>query len=154
MLRVLDAVEDRVAQVDVGRGHVDLRPQYVRAIRKVPLFHGPEEFEVLAGAAVAVRRVAARLGQRAAVGADFLGALAVDIGEAALDEVLGRLVHEGEIVARVERLRTVVRAEPAHRIDDRIDVLLLLLLRIGVVEAQVAAPAVLLRQTTRGRAPC
>jgi hypothetical protein len=39
-----------------------------------------------------------------------------------------------------------VEAEPAHRVDDRVDVLLLFLLGIGVVEAQVADAAVLLRQ--------
>jgi hypothetical protein len=39
-----------------------------------------------------------------------------------------------------------VEAEPAHRVDDRIDVLLLLFLRVGVVEAQVADAAVFLRQ--------
>jgi hypothetical protein len=38
------------------------------------------------------------------------------------------------------------KAEPAHRIDDRIDVFLLFLLRIGVVEAKVAATTVILRQ--------
>jgi phosphohistidine phosphatase SixA len=39
-----------------------------------------------------------------------------------------------------------VEAEPAHRVDDGVDVLLLFLLRIGVVEAQVAAAAVVARQ--------
>src|SRR4029453_17146905 len=37
-------------------------------------------------------------------------------------------------------------AEPAHRVEDAIDVLLLLLLGVGVVEAHVADAAVLLRQ--------
>jgi len=39
-----------------------------------------------------------------------------------------------------------VEAEPADLVDDRVDVLLLFLLRVGVVEAQVADAAVLLRQ--------
>ncbi len=38
------------------------------------------------------------------------------------------------------------KAEPADGIDDRIDVFLLLLLGIGVVETQMAAAAVILRQ--------
>ena len=40
---------------------------------------------------VAVRTVAARLGQRAAVGADLLGAQAVDIGLAFADQLDGEL---------------------------------------------------------------
>jgi hypothetical protein len=39
-----------------------------------------------------------------------------------------------------------VEAEPAHRVEDRFDVLLVLLDRVGVVEAHVAAPAEVARQ--------
>ena len=39
-----------------------------------------------------------------------------------------------------------VEAEPLHRVDDRVDVLLLLFLRVGVVEAQMAHAAVVARQ--------
>jgi hypothetical protein len=105
MLGVLDAVERRVAQVDVGRSHVDLRAQHVGAVRVSAFTHLAQEMKIFFGRPVTVGRVAARLGQRAAVGADLLGALAVDVSEAALDQVLGRPVHEAEIVACVERLR-------------------------------------------------
>ena len=66
-----------------------------------------------------------------------------------LDQALGELVHEVEVVAReVEVLvvRAEVEPQPLHRADDGVDVLLLLLLRVGVVEAHVADAAVLLRQ--------
>jgi hypothetical protein len=42
-------------------------------------------------AALAEGRVLARLGQRAAVGAHLVGALAVDVGVAGFDQVLGEL---------------------------------------------------------------
>ena len=60
--RVADAVEHRVAHVDVRRGHVDLRAQHVRAVGELPRAHAPEEIEVLRGRAVAVRRLLPRLG--------------------------------------------------------------------------------------------
>ena len=70
--------------------------------------------------------------------------LVVDIGLAGLDQLLGPLVELLEVVGGVKQVLAPVEAEPAHVALDRVDVLLLLLGRIGVVEAQVAAPAELL----------
>jgi hypothetical protein len=53
-VRVADAVDRRVAQVDVGRGHVDLRAQHVGAVGKFAGAHLAEQVEVLLRAAVAV----------------------------------------------------------------------------------------------------
>ena len=82
----------------------------------------------------------------AAIFLHFVGGLAVDVGVARGDEVFGAGVHLVEVVGGVERLAAEIRSQPAHRVDDRIDVLLLFLLRVGVVEAQVAVAAVFLRQ--------
>ena len=45
--RVDDPVQDGVAQVDVRRGHVDLRPQDARAVRELARAHAREQVEVL-----------------------------------------------------------------------------------------------------------
>ena len=45
--RVLDAVHHRVAQVDVGRRHVDLRPQRAGAVGELALLHPLEQVEIL-----------------------------------------------------------------------------------------------------------
>ena len=73
VLRVQDAVEHRVAQVDVGRRHVDLRAQDARAVRELAGAHAREQVEVLVDRPVAARARPARLGERAAVLADLLG---------------------------------------------------------------------------------
>jgi hypothetical protein len=70
---VADAVDGRVAQVDVGRGHVDLGAQDVGAVGELAGLHALEQIQVLGDAAVAVGAVLARLGQRAAVGAHLVG---------------------------------------------------------------------------------
>ena len=61
---------------------------------------------------------------------------------------LGEPVQPVEIVGRVIKVRAPVEAQPMHRVDDGIDVLLLFLLRVGVVEAQVASGR---RNRARGR---
>ena len=47
VMRAADAVEHRVAHVDVRRRHVDLRAQHVRAVRELAGAHAREQVEVL-----------------------------------------------------------------------------------------------------------
>ena len=61
--RMQDAVEHRVAQVDVARRHVDLGAQHARAVRELAGAHAAEQVEVLLHRALAERAVLARLGQ-------------------------------------------------------------------------------------------
>ena len=88
-----------------------------------------------------IRAFPAGLGQRAAVLADLLGAEAVDVGLAGLDQVHGVVVERLEIVRRVARLAVPLEAQPAHVLLDRLDVLDVLFRGVGVVEAQVADAA-------------
>ena len=43
MMRMGDAVDDRIAQNEIGRRHVDLCTQDTRAVRKFARAHPPEE---------------------------------------------------------------------------------------------------------------
>jgi hypothetical protein len=144
MLGMQDAVENGVAQIDVARTHVDLGPQHARAVGELAGTHAAEQVEVLGRAAVAIGAVAAGFRQRAAHRPHFLGRRIVDKGMAVADQVLGPVVELLEIVRCVVEVPAPIEAEPAHIALDRVDVFLLLLGRIGVVEAQVAAAAELL----------
>ena len=145
MRRIQDAVQHRIAQIDVARGHVDLGAQHPRAIGKFAGAHAAEQVEVLLHAAVAERAVLARLGQRAAVVADLVLALVVDIGLAGADQVLGPAIEPLEIVGGVIEVLAPIEAEPAHVALDGVDIFLLFLGRVGVVETQMAAAAEFLR---------
>ena len=159
MLGMQDAVEHRIAQIDVARRHVDLGAQHARAVGELAGAHAAEQIEVLLDASgrgyglfrpgsVSVPRIA-RISS---------GGLIVDIGLAGADQMLGPLVELLEIIRGVIEMRAPVEAEPAHVALDRVDIFLLFLGRVGVVEAQMAAPAELLRRrrnsgrsTWRGR---
>ena len=145
MLRMQDAVEHGVAQVDVAGGHVDPGAQHARAVREFARLHAPEEVEIFLHWAVAERRVLAGLRQRAAVDADFFLRLVVDIGVAGLDQALGPVIQAVEIVRGVIEIGSPVVAEPVHVGLDGIDIFLLFLGRVGVVEAQMALAGKFLR---------
>ena len=136
-----DPVEDGVAQVDVRRGHVDPGAQDAGAVRELAAPHPLEQVEALLDGPVAPRAVPAGLGQRAAVLADLVGREVVDVGVAGPDQVDRPGVQLLEVVRGVVEVLAPVEAEPAHVGLDRVDVLLLLLDRVGVVEAEVAAAA-------------
>ena len=141
VLGMQDAIEHRVAQVHVARGHVDLGAQHPRAVGKGAGAHLPEKLKALGRRAVAIGAALAGLGQRAPVCADLIGREVVDIGLALLDQVLGPCVELLEVVRGEVGHGAPIEAEPAHVLLDRLDVGHLLLGRVGVVETQVAAPA-------------
>ena len=141
--RVADPVDRRIAHVDVGAREVDLEPQHVRAVRKLAGLHPPEEIEILGDAAASVDARPARLGQRAAKRAHLRRGRAVHVGEVVLDEPLGEIVELVVVVGRVIAMRAPVETEPAHRFGDRRLELDVFRRRVGVVEAEVAAAAVL-----------
>ena len=147
MMRVTDAKDDRVAHVDVGRGHVDLQAQHMRAVGELARLHAAEQVEVFLGRAIPIWAVASGLGERPAERSHLVGGEAVYVGAAVLDEQFAVLVEFLEVVRRVEEIRAPVETEPLHRIEDRLHVLRVFGDRIGVIETHVAAAVVIARQT-------
>ncbi len=138
MLGMQDAVEHRVAQIDIARRHVDLGAQHARAVGKFARAHAAQQIEIFLHAAAAKRAVVARFGQGAARRAHLVLRLVVDIGLAGADQVFGPLVKLLEIIRRMIEMLAPIEAEPAHVGLDGVDIFLLLLGRVGVVEAQIA----------------
>ena len=89
---VQDAIEHRIAQIEVARCHVDLGAQDASAVRELAGAHAAQQVEVLLGRAIAIGAVAAGLGERAAIGADLLRRQIVDVGVAVAHQMLGPLV--------------------------------------------------------------
>ena len=141
MLGVQDAVDHRVAHVDVAGGHVDLGAQYPGTILELAGAHPPEQIQAFVGRPLAMGAVPSGFGQGAAVFADLVGRQVVDIGLARADQVLGPVVKLREIIGGEVEVLAPLEAEPTHIALDRLDELHLLLGRIGVVETQMAAPA-------------
>ena len=108
-----------------------------------PLFMRSNRSRFSATRAIAIGAVLAGLVERAAMCAHFVGRQVADIRFALFDELDRPIVELLEVVGRVEQPVVPVAAEPAHVVDDRVDVLLLFLGRVRVVEPQVELAAVL-----------
>ncbi len=123
VMREADPVDDRVAHIDVRRRHVDLRAQHMFALGEFAGAHPPEQIEVLGRDPAAVRRGAARFGQRTAVHAHFFSGLAVDIGLAALDQDFGEMVERLVVIAREVQMRLagLFQLKPSHRTASTIE---------------------------------
>src|ERR1035438_1349336 len=129
----------------VRAGGVDLRAQRAGAVRKLAGTHPPEKIQALGGLAIAPRAVAARFGERAAVGADLVGGEVARIGFSRVNQRLAKFVELSEIVRRVEEPVLPVEPQPVHVVLDRIHVLGLFLERVRIVEAEVARSPVFAR---------
>jgi len=139
-----DAIENGIAQVDVGRGHVDFGAQDALAFGEFARAHAAEEVEVFGDGAMAERAFFAGDGGGAAIFLDVVEGEIADERFAFFDELLGEIVEPLIIIGREEFLVAPVEAEPADVFLDGIDVLDVFARGIGVVEAQMADAAALL----------
>ena len=133
-----DPVDDRVAQVHVGRRHVDLRPQHVGPFLELAVTHAREEVEVLRDRPGPPGAVAPRLDEGAAPDAGLFGAEAAHVRVARLDQPHRVLEQRLEVVGGVPRAAAPVESEPAHVGLDLLHEVHPLLRRIRVVEPQAA----------------
>ena len=78
------------------------------------------------------------------MGAHLLLREVVDVGLAGADEMLGPFIKLLEMIGGEVEMVAPIEAEPANVLLDALDELVLLLGRVGVVEAQVATAAELL----------
>src|SRR5262245_35642559 len=99
--RVQNAIKDRIAEIDIARGHVNLGTQNPRAIGKLAGPHAAEQVEVFFDAAVPEWAVLAWLGQGAPIDAHLFRGLIVNISLVGPDQVLGPGVKLLEVVGRV-----------------------------------------------------
>jgi hypothetical protein len=141
---VANAVERRIPHLHVGRGHVDLGPQRIFAVGELAGLHPSEEIQVLFDAALAPGALLARFGDGAAAFPHLFFGEVTDVGLAVGDQVDRDVVDASEVVGGVVKALLPVEAQPAHVVLDRVDVLLVLLQRVGVVHPQVADAAELL----------
>ena len=148
VVHVVDAVEHRVAHVEVAAGQVDLGPQGHLALLHLAVgelagAHPGEEVQRLLDGPVAEGGAGGSV-HVAAVLLKLLGGQLAHVGQALFDELHGVLVHLLKVVGGEEEAAAPVVAQPVDVLLDGLHVLHVLLGGVGVVHAQVAQAAVFL----------
>ena len=95
---VPDAIQGRIAHIDIRRCHVDTRTQRAAAIRKLTGAHTPEKIQVFLDRTFSVGALSARFSQGAPVVPHLLGREITHKGLACLDQFNGIAVQLLEIV--------------------------------------------------------
>ena len=144
MATPLDAVEGGIAQVQVRRGHIDLRAQHLGPILELAGAHALEEVQVLFGGTATVGAVGAGMIEVPPIGPHLFRSLLIHIGLAFADQVTCPIEQLLEVVGGVVEVLPPIETQPADVLLDRIREVLLLLGRIGIVETQMAGAPELL----------
>ena len=144
MGRMANAVQHRVAQIHVRRGHVDPGPQHMGAIGEFASAHGLEQRPALGAGTVPIGAFPPRFRQAAPGLANFLLRQAANIGPALADQFQGAVVQGLEVVRGESQPIPPIEAQPSQILLNGLGVFGAFLERVGVVEAQIGAAAVLL----------
>jgi len=140
MVHIADAVDDRVAHVEVAGGKVDLGAKRLAALGEFAVFHALEQVEILLDRTIAVGRDSG-LADIAAVFPRLLRRQVADIREALFDQLHGVFIVLFKIIRAVEKAVAPVEAQPVDILLDGVHIFGVLLGRIGVVHAEVAQAA-------------
>ena len=143
VMDIADAVDDRIPQVEVAGGQVDLGTQGLGSLRELTVAHAFKEIQTLLNGPVPIR-ADSRHAHVAPVGLKLLRAELADIGKALFDQLHGKLVVLLKVVGPVEKAVAPVKAQPVDVLLDGVHVLRVLLGGVGVVHPQVAQSAELL----------
>ena len=98
VIRVADAIDDRVAQPDVGRGHVDLRAQRAGAVGEFTRAHPGEEIEILLHRTGTEGTVLAGTIRRSAIFLHLGRSQIADKGMAQFNQADGEFVNLVEVI--------------------------------------------------------
>ena len=140
---VVDAVDHRVAHIEIAAGQIDPGPQRHGPVGERPCPHTGEQVEALLHGTVAVGGHGGDA-DIAAVLLKLLRRQLAHIGQPLLDEQHRLPVVLLKIVTAVEEPVAPVEAQPVDVLLDGLHKLLVLLGGVGVVHAQVAQAAVTL----------
>ena len=146
MLNVADAVDDRVAEVKVAACQVDLCPERSGALGEFALAHPLEQIQIFLDGAVTVGGDGG-LADVAAVFPELVRRQVADVGQTLFDQLHGVFVVLFKIIRAVEEAVAPVKAQPVDVVLDCLDVLRVLLGRVGVIHAQIAQTVEFFRGT-------
>lgn len=141
VMSVHDSIKDGVAEIEVGRRHIDLRPQGFGSVGEFPLFHSSKEVKVFFNRAITIRAFATWLRQRSSVLSHLISVEVAHKGDPLANQLACPVVKLFEIVGSVQQF-IPLEAEPIDVRFDRIDVLFAFLGRIRIIESKVAVSAI------------
>ncbi len=146
MVGVHDAVENRIAKIEICGGHIDLGAKGTSAIWKFAGLHAFEQVEIFFGSAIAERAISTRLGQCPAVFTHRVRIQIADISMPFPDQLNRPCIQLIKVIRGVVQSRPF-ESQPTHVRHDRVDIFLTLFGRVGIVEPKIALTRVALGQT-------
>ena len=103
-----DAIQHRVTEVNIGRGHIDFGPEAPFAVRILARLHITEDFQIALGGSIPRGAGLTGLLRNAAVVLPFFLSQITAICLARLNEIFGNLIH------LIEHIRGIVEARLAR----------------------------------------
>ena len=144
MVQTVDAVNDRITHVEIAGRQIDPGAQGHFPILDLTVLHFFKQCEALFDRAVAIGRFGGSA-QVAAVFAHLLGRQLTDISKSLFDQLHGALIHLVEILGGIIKPVLPVKAQPPDIFLDGVDILDVLLGRVGIVHAKIADAVILQR---------
>ena len=144
MMRTNDTVDGRVTHIDVGRCHIDLSTQGLRAIGELAVLHTLEQVKVFFNGAISPRRFLTGLSQSATIFGHLFLSQVADERLAVFDQLNRQLIGLFKVIGTVVNAAGGNCTQPVQILIDRVNVLGVFLGGVSIVIAKIEQTAVLL----------
>ena len=138
------AVDSGITHIHIGACHIYLCSEGTASVGELAVSHAAEQIEVLLGSSVSVGALLTCLGKRSSVLAHLLCVKVANVCLAVHNELFCILIALIKVVRAVENATVGSCSQPSQVLIDGLNVLHVLLSRVGIVIAKVELTAVLL----------
>ena len=144
VVHMADAIDDRVAHIEVAGRQVDLCPEGIAVVLKFSGAHSGKQVQAFLHGSVAVGGNCGGI-QVAPVLLELLRRQLADVGQSLLDQLHRVLIVLFKVIGAVVEAVAPVEAQPVDVLLDGLNELHVLFGGVGVVHAEVAQAVILLR---------
>ena len=132
MVGMVDPVDYRIAQVEIARSRIDLRPQRHTAVGKLTVFHAFKQRQILFNRSIPVGALRRGCGIPAHL-THLIRRQLAHIGQTLFNQSHCTFVHLIKIVGSIIKAIVPSKAEPADIFFDRIYIFRILFTGIGII---------------------
>ena len=133
MIGMANAVDHGITHHNIGMRHVNLQAQNMLAIFVFTITHLTKDRQIVIRGAFTIRTIFSSLTKVAAISVNVVSTLTINIRFAILNQDFCKLIEAIEVITCVIQMRTPIKAQPFHCIQNTIRVLDIFLNGVGVV---------------------
>ena len=146
MRHLHNAIDNGIAHIKVGGGHINFSAENFSAVFKLAVGHTPKQIKIFLHRTVTVGTLLSRLGQSAAILTHLVGGEVANKGKTLFNKFQGTLINIVKIVGSIVDIVPMI-TQPFYIFHNGVNIFNIFLGGIGIIKTKITTSAVLFGST-------